>query len=100
MRLVFPLMTIAFVLIALVFHGLFIMYDYAYYNPDSGGLLKVAEVFNETLNDEYRNLTWNQTMMFRQAFGMGRFIVMGLSLLFLVISVLDVVGYEPGKKER
>lgn len=91
----FAVLTVICLLLFFVFHAIFIVFDYAYYNPDSGAFIKLTETMNETLNPVYRNITYNQSVMFRQAFGIGRFAVLGLCLVFFVIGVVDgVQAYE------
>jgi len=80
---------ITLVCLAGIFHMLFIMFDYAYYNPDSGAFIMLPEVMNETMTPEYQNITYNQTIMYREAFGMGRFAVMGLCVVTFFIGIFD-----------
>ena len=86
---IFAVLSVTCLLLFFVFHVIFIVFDYAYYNPDSGAFIQLTETMNETLNPEYRNITYNQSVMFRQAFGIGRFVILGLCLTFFVIGVVD-----------
>ena len=85
----FAVFTIMFVCIAAIFHFMFIMFDYAYYNPDSGALIKMTEAFNETLSTKYQNDLWNQTVMLREAFGYGRFGFFASGLIIFAVGVFD-----------
>ena len=89
---------VTLVCLAGIFHMLFIMFDYAYYNPDSGVFIKLPKVMNNTMTPEYQNITHNQSVMFRQAFGMGRFAVIGLCLVTFLIGIFNtyVVRKEGG----
>ena len=105
----FAILTIAFLLLFFIFHGLFITFDYVYYNPDSGALHKLTEVFNETLsntsyealgNQSYQDICYNQSKMFRQAFNLGRFFVLGLTIVFFVLSVNEGISEHRQKKSN
>jgi len=87
----FALMAILLITFAALFHMLFIMFDYAYYHPDDGVFTLLPERMNETMNSDYQNSTWNQTIMLRQAFGVGRFITLGLAVTMFVLSAADYV---------
>ena len=85
----FVFVAIIMVTFAFVFHMIFIMFDYAYYHPENGIFNMMPERFNETLNTQYQNSAYNQTVMLRQAFGMGRFLVLGIGVVCGIISVVD-----------
>ena len=94
----FAVLAITCLSLFFLFHSIFIMFDYAYYNPDSGALLTLSETMNETLTPAYQNLCWNQSVMFRQAFGVGRFIVLGFCVLFFIVDVADwTISYRKQK---
>jgi len=71
---------------------MFIMFDYAYYNDDTGVFNMMPSRLNETMNAEYQSQAWNQTVMLREAFGMGRFLVLGIGIICGIISVVDYVS--------
>lgn len=77
----FVVIAVVMVVMAGFLHMMFIMYDYALHNPDSGMLTKLRESMNETLNTEARNRAINQTQMYREGFGWGRVICIGLALV-------------------
>lgn len=87
----FALAAITLVILTGFFHIMFIMFDYAYYNPDNGVFTILPEKMNETMNPIYQNITWNQTMMFREAFGVGRFVTLALGVVMFVIGAMDYV---------
>ena len=68
---------------------MFIMFDNAWYSETSGVIPKIADVFNNTLSSDKRNDTWNQTIMFRDAFGLGRVICIVLVPVCVAIEAVD-----------
>lgn len=83
----FLVAAIILVLLAGTFHVLFIVYDYAYNNPDSGGFILAQEALNDSLNPYYRNWVNNRTIMMRQFFGIGRVILLALCIVMFVAEV-------------
>lgn len=81
------------VMLAIIGFGLhvsFIMFDYAFHNPDSGAFIKLRNVANNTIdNTSWRDNTNDQGNMLRDAFGIGRVICIGLCVLCFIIAVLD-----------
>jgi hypothetical protein len=73
------------------------MFDYAYFHPDNGVFPQLSSTMNETMSNEYQNSSYNNSMMLKQAFGVGRFVVLGLSIVFFILSIVDFAVYRrPG----
>lgn len=85
----FVILAVVMVLMAGVLHMVFIGFDYAFFNPDSGGLLQLSDKLNDSLNVETRNRAWNQSQMFRQGFGIGRVICLALVPVLVGIEVFS-----------
>lgn len=81
----FVVLVIIMVLMAGVFHLLFIGYDYAFHNPDSGFVPLLSEAANKTMNAEYRSAAQNRSDMLKDAFGISRVICIGLIPVAFVI---------------
>jgi len=84
----YAILAVAFVMLAGTFHMMFIMYDYLYYDNDQGVFNIIADIFNDTMLPEYSANAWNQTQMLYQAFGIGRFVWMGVALLCFAVEVV------------
>lgn len=91
----YALLTIVFVTTAFVLHMSYIMYDYGFYNPDSGALYEFTDALNETMNTKTQSAAWNNTQMLKEAFGLCRFGTLAVGLTIYVIGVID----EHRKKE-
>ena len=85
----FVVLAIMLALLAGFFHVMFIMFDNAWYSESSGAIPKIADVFNDTLSSDNRNSTWNQTVMFRDAFGIGRVICIVLVPVCIGMEAID-----------
>lgn len=81
----YAVLAILMIILAGTFHILFIMFDNAYNNPDTGAFTKLTEVMNKTLNDEYRDRTYNNTLMYKEFFGIGRVITIALAPVLFAI---------------
>jgi hypothetical protein len=82
-------MAILMVLLAGVFHVLFIVFDNVYYNDDNGVFHLLPESLNGSLSHSGQMHAYNQTKMFREAFGWGRVICLILVPGLIVIEALD-----------
>ena len=85
----FVVLAIGMVVIAGIFHMLFIMFDYGYNNPDTGAFSRMVEELNETMSPYYRNWMWNNTLMYREFFGIGRFICMALCPILIGVEIFS-----------
>ena len=74
----FVVVIILMVVMAGIFHMLFIGFDYAFHNPDSGVFVKLGEAANKTMNQAARDKAENTSNMLRNAFGLARVICVGL----------------------
>jgi len=80
---------IALLLLFFIFHALFVMFDYAYNNPDSGAFTQLRDRFNDTMTTEYRDAAYNRSQTYLQFFSLGRFVFLGTCLGCFVIAALD-----------
>ena len=93
-RMKYAILAAVTILICGMCHMMFIMYDYALFHPDSGGLSMITEKMNNSLNAEYRNRTYNQTVMLRDGFGWGRIICIGLAPVLLAVEAFKRTRIE------
>ena len=86
----FVIMVVIMATLTGVMHMLFIMFDYAFHNPTSGAMPAISDAFNDSglLRPEYQNDSINQTRMFRDGFGIGRFVCIGLIPVCSIIIIL------------
>lgn len=79
---------------AFMFHWLFIMFDYAFHDPDQGGFNKLRDAGNDSIkNDFFKNQTNNQSNFLREFFGYARVICIGV--IFLVAGIAILEGRKP-----
>lgn len=82
-------MAILMILLAGFFHMMFIMFDNIYYNPDNGIFHQLPESFNGSLNNSNQHKLYNDTLVFREAFGWGRVICLILIPGLIIIEAID-----------
>jgi len=92
----FAVLAVMMICFAGIFHMMFIMFDYVYYHPDNGVFTLLPERMNETMSANYSNAAWNNTVMLRQAFGVGRFAVLGLAVVFFIVGIADYTTTRKG----
>jgi len=80
---------IMMVLLAGIFHFLFIGFDYVFHNSDSGAFVLLSDAVNDSLNAETRNDTQNTSDMLRAAFGISRVICIGLIPISFIIYAIQ-----------
>jgi hypothetical protein len=85
----YAILGVLMILFALIFHMMFIMFDYAFFDPDVGGLTRLREEMNESMLTEQRNQAYNNSVMLRQGFGLGRVICIALCPILFVIEALS-----------
>lgn len=85
----YAVLVMLLVLLAGFFHIMFIMFDNMYYNETSGVIPKMSSVFNNTLDSDTRNNTWNRTVMLRDAFGIGRVVCIILVPVAIAIQAVE-----------
>ena len=85
----FVIVAFVMVLLAGFFHVTFIMFDNVWYNSDNGVFHVLPEKFNDTLDAETKNSSWNTTKVLKEAFGLGRVICICLVPLCLVLEAID-----------
>ena len=85
----FIVLAVVLVLMAGMLHMMFMMYDYAFFDDAEGGLTKLQETLNNSLNSEYRNSTYNTSVMLKNGFGWGRIICIGLVPLCFAIEAFN-----------
>ena len=84
----YAVLAIVMVFMAGIFHVMFIMFDYGFNDPDVGAFRKLPEIMNDSLSPTYQNWTYNQSMLARQFFGVGRFICIALCPILFVIEAV------------
>lgn len=82
-------MAILMVLLAGVFHVLFIVFDNVYYNDDNGIFKLLPDALNGSLNSSNQQSLYNQTNIFREAFSWGRVICLILVPGLIIIEAVD-----------
>jgi len=85
----YAVLAIVMVCIAGMCHMMFIMFDYGFFDTESGGLHKLQETLNNSLNDQYRNSTYNTTIMLKNGFGWGRVICIGLAPVLFAVEAFN-----------
>ena len=85
----FVIVAIIMVLMAGFFHVMFIMFDNVWYDDDGGVFQVLPEKFNNSMDSETRNSSWNTTVMLRDAFGWGRVICIILVSVCFVLEAVD-----------
>ncbi|MBE3095348.1 MAG: hypothetical protein IMZ52_09990 [Actinobacteria bacterium] len=85
----FPILIIMMVILAAVFHMLFIMFDNIYYNDQNGIFKLLPDAMNESMDASHRATVNNQSKMFRDAFGIGRVACLALIPAVVAIQLLD-----------
>ena len=83
----FAVIAVVMVVMAGVFHMMFIMFDYGFFNPDTGGFVQLSDKLNESMLPEYRNQAYNQSQLFKWFFGMGRVICIVLCPVFGMVEL-------------
>lgn len=84
----YAILAIVMVMLAGIFHILFIMFDYGYNNPDTGAFTRLESMMNETLTGDYQQSAFDNNNMMRQFFGIGRFIILAICAIAFVVGVL------------
>jgi len=84
----FAVIIVAFVILAGTFHIMFTLFDYFYYDNETGVIPRMADILNNSLDTPTQNNAWNNTLMLRQAFGIGRFLWFGMAIFCTVVAVL------------
>lgn len=82
-------LAVIMVTLAGFFHIMFIMYDNLWYDNESGVMPKLSGILNESMTSDTQNRTWNWTVVFHDAFGLGRVICIGLTIGFAVLEAFD-----------
>lgn len=83
----FMIFVIVMVLMAGIFHMLFIGFDYVFHNDDSGAFTILDSSVNDTItNETFRSSTENNTNMFRELFGYGRIICIAIIPVAFIIN--------------
>ena len=87
----YVVLAILLVCLAGVFHILFIMFDYGFNNPVSGAFTKLQENFNETVENDPNWTGWydDHQNFYLQFFGIGRFCLIGLALVFFAVEAIS-----------
>ena len=85
---------IVIVLIAGMLHIMFIMFDYAYNDPDDGAFVKLRDSLNGSMNWEMRNKSYNNSRMVVQMFGIGRVAVLAVACVCFAIEVFGRIRIE------
>jgi len=81
------------ILMAGIFHVLFIMFDYAFHDPDEGAFMKLRDVANETISNEtWKERTLDTSNNLRQFFGIARVICIILCPVMFLIAVVRKPG--------
>lgn len=83
----FVVLGVMLVMVAGLFHMMFIMYDYLYYDADHGAINMIADIFNDTLLPAYQSRAWNATVLQYEAFGMARFLFIGVAIACFAIEI-------------
>ena len=84
----FAILAVTMAIMAGVFHMMFIMYDYAFFNHEDGAFIQIGEKLNDTLRPEYRNQIYNQTQLEIWFFGVGRVACIAFCGIFFVVEVV------------
>lgn len=91
----FFILAVIMVLLAGIFHMVFIVFDYGFHNSESGAFNLLRENLNNSMDSDWRNKTYNNSLMLREAFGYGRVICIILCPACFVIGVFKRdVGVE------
>lgn len=90
----FIVFAVIMVVMAGIFHMLFIGFDYAFYNDDSGAFVLLKEASEGNMNEAARNSADNLTGMFRTAFGICRVICIALVPFAFVINTTSKTQEE------
>lgn len=86
----FVVMAIILVVLAGIFHMIFIAFDYAFFEPDVGVINQLREGLNSSLNETLiKPQMQAHYAMYRQAFGIGRVICLVLIPVAFVIQMLS-----------
>lgn len=85
----FLVLAVLMVIFAGIFHIMFIMFDYAFHNDDSGAFSQLSDRLNETMNPTWQNLSYNNSKRLTQFFGLGRIICIGLAPAMFIIAVVS-----------
>ena len=84
----FAVLIVAMVLMTGIFHMIFIMYDWGFHNPDSGVFTILDEHANDTItNETFKNSYDNNTNMFQDFFGYGRFFLLAVTVIVCVVGI-------------
>ena len=81
----FAIIAIILVLFVLIFHSLFVLYDYGFNNPDSGAFTMLEDKLEDRMPESYRDK--NEELL--QFFGVGRFIVLAIALACFALEIID-----------
>ena len=76
------------VIMAALFHMIFIMVDYGFNNPTGGGFVKAQEILDDMLRPEWKNWMHNNSAFSRSFFGMGRFILIAMCVVCFCVEAL------------
>lgn len=80
----FVIAAVVMIVMAGIFHMMFIMFDYGFHDPDAGFVPKLSERINETVDSNTQSRMNNQSIMIREAFGYCRVICIGLCIVFFI----------------
>lgn len=84
----FAILGVAMVLLFIVFHFLFIMFDFAYNNPDNGAFTLMDDKIAPHMLQAPSGYT-NKPAELAQFFGLGRFIVLAMIIICFIAEVLS-----------
>jgi len=94
----FVVLAIFMVLFFGVFHMVFIVFDYAYNDPDAGAFSLLQDSFNETVEDTDRQDWYNDHQNFYlEFFGIARFGFLALAIIFFIAAAVS--KYNEGSSE-
>jgi len=85
----FAMAAIICVLMAGLFHMIFIMYDYAFWDDEDGAFFKLSDKLNESMDVAHQQAAYDQGVMFRQGFGICRVLCIGMCIVFFVAAALN-----------
>ena len=88
----FAVAAVVCVLFAGMFHMIFIMFDYAFWDDEDGAFYKLSDKLNDSMDDTHRQTAFEQGQMFKQGFGICRVICIGMCIVFLVGAALRKEG--------
>lgn len=93
----YVVLAIFLVLMAGIFHMLFVVFDYAYNDPTRGAFSMLQDDFNESHNDTWDDWYEDHNNLYMQFFGIGRVGCIFLAILFAVVGMVS--KYREGSEK-